>query len=273
MTLQSLTSLLQCPISKQPLLLDGDLLKNSDGHGYPIIQGVPVFIEEGRSVKIHPREHFSNEICGAAKEIITSTSDPVLNLSAGGSEIKQDHVVELEYSIFRNTDVVGDAHALPFQDGVFGACICMNAFEHYRNPRVVASEILRVLKPGGTLFMHTAGLQPLHEPPYHFYNVTRFGLEEWLTDFEIEKIRVSPNFNPGFALAWLASEIERGVRHHQGLLPAMRLKNAKLGDILKFWRKPESRKGRIWEIFEALDENTQQICAAGWEARAKRPNS
>jgi hypothetical protein len=102
------------------------------GITYPIVRGVPVFSAEGSAVGIHNEGHLSNEINEAARQIINETNGLVLNLSAGGSRVKSSNVIELEYSIFRHTDIVGDAHALPFfKDGSFDACICMNAFEHY----------------------------------------------------------------------------------------------------------------------------------------------
>lgn len=195
----------------------------------------------------------------------------MLNLSAGGSRVKSPNDVELEYSIVRHTDIVGDAHPLPFKDSSFDACICMNAFEHYRDPQKVAAELLRVLKPGATLFMHTAGLQPLHKPLHHYYNVTRFVLSKWLRGFEIEHITVSVNFNPAYALSWLISELERGVLWHQGAVTSLRLRNSKPGQFMKFWRQPSSRREKLWQLFKNLDQQTAEICAAGWEAKVRKP--
>jgi SAM-dependent methyltransferase len=267
-----LLSILQCPSTQGCLDFTSNELRNESGtKGYPIIHGVPVFSEEASNVRVHAVDHLSNTISADAQRVIEQAEGLVLNLSAGGSTERHPRVVELEYSIFRHTDVVGDAHALPFKDCVFGACICMNAFEHYREPRRVALEILRVLKPGGTLFMHTAALQPLHEPPHHYYNVTRFGLAEWLKGFDIDYIRVSDNFNPAYALSWLVSEIERGVFANQGMIQSLHLRNAKLGKVLKFWRDPSSRRGSLWSIFENLDPHTRETCAAGWEAKMRKP--
>ena len=70
---------------------------------------------------IHPDTHISNPLPEAAIRIIKQTQGRVLNLSAGGSTIKYRNVVELEYSIFKNTDIIGDVHRLPFHDGVFDA--------------------------------------------------------------------------------------------------------------------------------------------------------
>ena len=156
-------------------------------------------------------------------KLIKEAQGRVLNMSAGGSESWFHNVVELETAIFRNTDIVGDGHALPFGDGVFDAVLAINAFEHYRQPDKVVSEILRVLKPGGRVFIHTAFLQPLHEPPWHFFNCTKFGLQEWFSPFEIVSLQVSENFNPIYALAWQADEMLAALRAERGAAAGERI--------------------------------------------------
>ncbi|MEE2755596.1 MAG: bifunctional 2-polyprenyl-6-hydroxyphenol methylase/3-demethylubiquinol 3-O-methyltransferase UbiG [Myxococcota bacterium] len=47
---------------------------------------------------------------------------------------------------------VGAAEKLPFGDEVFDLVICTDVLVHVDDPRVVLTEILRVLKPGGRLF-------------------------------------------------------------------------------------------------------------------------
>ena len=56
-------------------------------------------------------------------------------------------VVEADGPV-RATDVVVDAHRLPFADGTFDLVVAMNAFEHYRDP-TLARQIRRVLAPAG----------------------------------------------------------------------------------------------------------------------------
>lgn len=48
---------------------------------------------------------------------------------------------------------VGDAAALPYENGFFDTVICNASFHHYLNPGQVLGEIRRVLKPGGTLVL------------------------------------------------------------------------------------------------------------------------
>ena len=46
-----------------------------------------------------------------------------------------------------------DAHHLPFPDGTFGAVLCSNGLQVIPGLRPAASELVRVLAPGGTLFV------------------------------------------------------------------------------------------------------------------------
>ena len=130
-----------------------------------------------------------------------------LNIGAGSTEKKIPNCIELEYSIHRNTDVVADAHRLPFKDGVFDAVVSFNTFEHLQNPFIAAKEILRVLKPGGKVVIHTAFLQPLHEQPAHYYNATKYGILNWFSEFDSDKCTVLERFNPALTVGWLSCEI------------------------------------------------------------------
>ena len=270
MDLEKLIPLLECPITKRPLALNGEkLISEGEICSYKIVSGVPLLVNNSNFVENKKEDHVSNQLSEKAMEFIESFDGLVLNLSAGGSISKSNNVIELEFSIFRNTDVVGDAHHLPFRDMVFDACVCMNAFEHYKNPSKVFSEVHRVLKPGGELFLHTAGLQPLHEAPNHFYNVTRYGLEEWLKDFQSIQIEVSDNFNPVYSLSWMASEIEKGIDEKDPEGQSL-FNQITLGEMVEFWRNPNLRNGKVWDIFKHADNHTKEICAAGWQARAKK---
>jgi SAM-dependent methyltransferase len=273
MKLAEILPLLRCPITGDLLISEESHLRSSTGVcTFPLLEGVPLLLRDPASVRLMPRDHISNLLCEKAEDFLQTVDGPILNLSAGGSASKAPNVIEVEFAVFRNTDIVADAHALPFRDGVFSACLCMNALEHYRQPSQVLSEIYRVLKPGGELFLHTAGLQPLHEPPHHYFNVTRFGLEEWLQNFEILNLGVSPNFNPIYSLSWLAFNLERAFTsidsaHREAFRSLL------IGEVADFWGRPDIRGNPQWAMFRALPIESQEECAAGWEAKVRKPPS
>ena len=168
--------------------------------------------------------------------------------------------------------MISDVHCLPFADRVFDAVIALNAFEHYRDPRAAAREILRVLRPGGRVLIQTAFLQPLHEAPWHYYNCTRYGLEAWFEDFETEKLHVSKNFHPGYSLSWLTSELEGALRARMSDADADAFLSTPLESVVSLWRAPETAKCEaLWRNLAALPQDVQEVTAAGFEFLGRRP--
>jgi glycosyltransferase involved in cell wall biosynthesis/SAM-dependent methyltransferase len=275
--LAELLPILRCPVTHEPLECteDGAALRSGDGtRVWPLVAGRPNLFDGMEVPDVKAPEHISNPLPERALELIREAGDGlVLDLSAGGTFARPSNVVEVDAAIFRNTDLVADAHALPFRDGVFQAAIVLNAFEHYRDPRRVAGELHRVLEPGGLLLVHTAFLQPLHEAPRHFYNCTRYGLQQWFEDFETEALHVSANFSPGHSIAWLASECERALRYDASPVEADAFAAAPIGRFVGLWRGPEParREDRAWRALENLPQGTQEAIAAGFEYVGRRP--
>lgn len=273
--LQSLLPLLRCPSSHEPLRLEGERLciAGNPDLQWPLVQGVPNLFAGLQEPMIKAESHVSHPLPAHILTRIENSSGRILNLSAGGSQQKLTNVVEVEFALFRNTDVIADAHALPFVDGCFDGVVCMNAFEHYHDPRQVASEILRVLKPGGWIVVQTAFLQPEHEYPWHFYNTTSEGLKLWFQDFNIETIRVSDNFNPLYALAWLASQCELSLRQDVSADSADKFRASQMNTVIDSWNHSTITETELWTSFRRLSQDKQRAIAAGFELIANKPAS
>jgi SAM-dependent methyltransferase len=274
--LDHLLPILRCPVSGLKLTYSDDrlMLISVDGlQTWPIAEGRPV-LSPGMAVPtIMDEQHISNDLPDIALDLIRNTKGPVLNLSAGGSRTKFDHVVEVEYAVFRHTDLVADAHTLPFDDAVFEAVIVMNAFEHYHTPDKVAAELFRILKPGGRILVRTAFLQPLHERPWHFYNCTRYGIAKWFGNFDTEHISVSDNFCPNHSVAWLLSETEAALRAEVSTQSADAFLQAPIGRMVEIWRDPSKRETTLWTDFTKISQASQDITAAGFELVGRKPNT
>jgi glycosyltransferase involved in cell wall biosynthesis len=273
-----LLPLLRCPETGQPLVLaptDDALLSEDGSRRWPLVLGRPLLFPGMNMPTINSDAHMSNPLPESAIALIHSTTGPVLHLSVGGSARRFEHVIEADAAVFRHTDLIADVHHLPFADQIFDAVIALNAFEHYRDPRTAAREILRVLRPGGRVLIRTAFMQPLHEAPWHFYNCTRYGLEAWFEDFETEKLHVSENFHPGFSLSWLASELELALRARMSDAEADAFLATPLRSVISLWRAPEAAKNAepFWKNLAALPQDVQAITAAGFEFLGRRPTS
>jgi len=65
------------------------------------------------------------------------------------------------------SDLLADAHALPFSDESFDFVLSYAVFEHLHDPFVAAEEVARVLAPGGLFFGAVSQGEPFHESYFH----------------------------------------------------------------------------------------------------------
>jgi hypothetical protein len=136
----------------------------------------------------------------------------VLDCGAGRRDRYYDNVINFEIVDYDSTDVMGLGEKLPFKNAVFDAVLSCAVLEHVRDPFACAKEILRVLKPGGTLYCQAPFLQPFHGYPEHYYNMTSQGLRNLFGD-AIEINHLAPlNFGqPVAALSWILGAYAAGL--------------------------------------------------------------
>lgn len=265
-----IAEILCCPICRAAVLPEAETLRcEGCATRYRLHDGVPVFLSE--PLEVVPPDHSSNAIGPHFEEALREGKDFILHIGAGGSPERFPNCVELEHKIFRHTDVVGDAHQMPFRDGVFDRVFALNVFEHLHDPKGAATEIFRVLKPGGTVAIHTAFLQSLHEEPHHYYNATEFGVREWFAGFDIEAISVTGNFGPGVMLGFLMSNVLAAAQaagtswRDQSLLS-----DTTIGEWAEFWAgRGEQPAG--FQTLQNLPMDHQKKIAAGFELIARKP--
>lgn len=108
--------------------------------------------------------------------------------------------IESDVSFGPRTQVVLDAHNIPYQDNYFDCVIAQAVLEHVVNPQKCVAEIHRVLKPKGLIYAETPFMQQVHGKAYDFTRFTRSGHRSLLRNFEeIESGYVA---GPGTAMAW-----------------------------------------------------------------------
>lgn len=118
-----------------------------------------------------------------------------LDCGSGDRNHPDPRVVSFEYSMFQGPDVFGDGHKLPFKDNSFDLVLSQAVIEHLYDPFTAVTEIFRVLKPGGVVYVESAFIQPLHAVPYHFFNTTSWGLEQLFKNFEIKQVTHEGNLS------------------------------------------------------------------------------
>lgn len=126
----------------------------------------------------------------------------VLDFGAGNTpeDYLRANVCYLDVQQYRHTDIVCSTLRLPFQDASFDAVISQAVFEHLPNPFFTASELHRIIKPGGLVYIDTAFMQPLHGDPNHYFNMTKRALQLIMSEFKEIQSGIKPYQYPSFGL-------------------------------------------------------------------------
>lgn len=80
-------------------------------------------------------------------------------------------------------DYVADLESLPWAADSFSGAVVSEVLEHVRKPWRAASELHRVLRPGGIVLITVPFSFPVHSYPSDYYRYTLDGLRELFSDF------------------------------------------------------------------------------------------
>jgi SAM-dependent methyltransferase len=148
-----------------------------------------------------------------AAQIIADHADGlVLDAGSGFKSTVYENVVNLEIVGYPSTDILGVGEHLPFATGSFDAALSLNVLEHVRDPFRCATELARVVRPGGKLYASAPFLQPYHGYPHHYYNMTASGLENLFAGaFTVEQLGAPASAVPIWALSWFLNSYVAGL--------------------------------------------------------------
>ena len=121
-----------------------------------------------------------------------------LDLGAGGREIPGSRVLTMDLDAGH---FLGDCLDLPIRDSCVDLILSQAVLEHVTNPDRAVCEMHRVLKPGGILYVEAAFMQPVHMEPWHYFNITPYGLAYLLRDWDVEW--QSTIGDPDYVLDWV----------------------------------------------------------------------
>ncbi len=126
----------------------------------------------------------------------------------------------------RTTHVRGDGHRLPFADRSVDWVLLVAVLEHVEDPRRVLAETMRVLKPGGRVYVAVPFLQMEHARE-DYWRWTGQGLPRLLCDAGLTILEGGANGGPFVAVDYLLWHTLRQAwarRQWDVLLPAALLK-------------------------------------------------
>ncbi len=179
-----------------------------------------------RLVTREPLHHYQMDRFLLRSPIIYRPGERVVHIGGGP---QRNHPLEINLNLFpgANIDIVGDAEKLPIADESIDVIISNAVLEHVRDLAAVTSEMNRVLKPGGHVYVEIPFVQHYHTHDgrgVHFEDyrrLTKPGLAEALKfcrriDSGACVGPVSSVVQMANALAkslWLAPWYQRCVRH------------------------------------------------------------
>jgi len=127
----------------------------------------------------------------------------ILNIGSGTKKINDD-TINLDSYPFENVDIIADATDLPLADESVDIVVNEFILEHVSSPEKVVSEITRILKPGGTVYIAVPFVASFHSSPNDYYRWSKNGFRELLKDFDEEECEI--RCGPTSALIYVLSE-------------------------------------------------------------------
>jgi SAM-dependent methyltransferase len=114
----------------------------------------------------------------------------LLNLGAG-FRLSPAGFVSVDRDRFPGIQVQADLAHLPFRDASIDGALCEMVLEHVREAEKARTEMRRVLRPGGRVFLALPFLWPFHGSPDDYRRWTLSGVEAELAEYETIRMGVS----------------------------------------------------------------------------------
>ena len=112
------------------------------------------------------------------------------NVNGCVREFFPEYYIGLDMRPGPNVDIVAQANALPFLNGIFDVVTCLEMLEHDRDMFGSIREMKRVLKPGGALVLTVPGIGfPKHDYPSDYWRITGDGLRVLFDGMERVEIK------------------------------------------------------------------------------------
>lgn len=207
---------------------------------FPIINGVPILINESNSIfsksefvekgdlsfhkskKYEFMKFLTKTVPSISKNLMAKQNfkkfkEELFNLSSmpsvlvvGGGTLGEGieelvdcndlEMIETDVVFGPRTEIILDAHDIPFINNTFDGVVVQAVLEHVVNPYRCVEEIFRVLNKQGIVYSETPFMQQVHMGCHDFTRFTQLGHRRLFRKFE--EIDSGIICGPGMALAW-----------------------------------------------------------------------
>lgn len=259
---------LRCPRTHAPLEWGQDLKSASEPSCvYPIIDGVPILIDEKRSLftldefkrkadttfgqnpsrlrkilrAMWPTISRNSVAKGNYRQLSKLLPSGSVILVVGGSvrgqgmepifERRDIEVISTDVTFGPQTDLICDAHDLPFEDKSVDAVVIQAVLEHVLDPWRCVEEAYRVLRADGVVYAETPFMQQVHMQQFDFTRFTHLGHRRLFRRFT--ELSSGPTAGPGSAMAWTWTYLLRSMASSRRLASLF----IAVGCLTSFWLK------------------------------------
>tara|TARA_B100000315_G_scaffold260614_1_gene323436 strand:+ start:1795 stop:2535 length:741 start_codon:yes stop_codon:yes gene_type:complete len=150
------------------------------------------------------RAYFSKALLesGLMGDIIDIGSGPIKDGNIKGlSPAIMARRKAMDYVHNPGVDIIGSVDNIPIPDGAVAGVLFQGVIEHISNPQKAISEINRILKPGGNIYVEAPFMQHFHYDPEDNYRFTDDGLEKIFSLNGFEIIKKGSLYGPSAVLA------------------------------------------------------------------------
>lgn len=157
-------------------------------------------------------------------------------------------------------DVIGSAYKVPVEDHVADSIISSQVLEHLNDPIAAITEMERLLKPGGLLFLSFPFLYPIHAGPHDHLRYTEYYIEDLLKRYGFSVIERSSIggfwYCVGMYSGIYLQNIDRGIVQKVMLIKVLSIIlrwgfnaiHCLEGALLKAMRKDVARFRKEWTV-------------------------
>ena len=110
----------------------------------------------------------------------------VIDVGSGPERLGREFI-NVDVFPFPEVDIVASATELPFRDNSIDGAVSESVFEHVSDASMFAKEMIRVVKPGGFIYVSAPFIHPYHASPDDFNRWTISGLKHLFPGLEIVK--------------------------------------------------------------------------------------
>lgn len=146
------------------------------------------------------------------RDTIFKPNAVVLNIGSGGKtgcgrrlwkniDFNKFVLVNMDLGFGDSVNLLGNAQALPIKNNSIDVIIMQAVIEHLPDPSLAFSEVDRVLRPGGKLYIEMPFLQGYHADPHDYQRYTLRGLQTQLAGYT--KLYAGVSVGPFCTLVWL----------------------------------------------------------------------